>query len=127
MPSRKPVPSEHAEQVLVVDYVRVKYPSAFPFLFAVPNGAYKSHVSARRFKAEGLSPGYPDLAIDLPVGDFHGLRIEMKRSRGAATSPEQLAWIARLRSVGYAAHICRGATEAINVIDAYLAGRILAP
>ena len=91
---RQQRPSEHQEQCAVIDYVRARYPSFAPYLFAVPNGARTAWTTAKRLKDEGLSKGYPDLGLDYPMGGYHGLRIEMKRRRGSRgarprTSPEQ--------------------------------------
>ena len=113
-------PSESAEQATFVAYVKLKYPTLAPYLFAIPNGAYKSMSARMKFKREGLSPGYPDLGLDLPVGRFHGLRIEMKRKVGSVVSQEQADWIARLNDADYCARICKGADAAIAVLEQYL-------
>ena len=122
-----PRPTEHAEQVAFVAYVRAAHPIYAKFLAAVPNGGMRAMKTAKRLKAEGVSPGYPDLLLDYSVGNYHGLRIEMKRARGSRggaagsdTTDEQDAWIARLRHQGYAVAVCHGADEAIETFEQYI-------
>lgn len=130
---RKAVPTEWQEQVAVVDWadrltisVNGEPHRLGAFLYAVPNGsilggdAKLRAIQVGRLKRAGMRPGVLDLVLDLPRGPFHGLRLEMKRHGGRA-SPEQREWLARLRSVGFDAHVAEGAEEAIAIIQAYLA------
>ena len=108
------IPSEHDEQVVVckwLDLIGVTY-------FAVPNGSNKSFTAQRKFKAEGLKAGVPDLVVLLEGGK--SLFIEMKRVKLSTTSKEQKEWQKRLKVLGFSAHICKGAGEAIDTIEKYL-------
>lgn len=107
------VPSEHDEQVVVckwLDLLGVTY-------YAVPNGSNKSLTAQRKFKAEGLKAGVPDMVILLEGG--RSVYIEMKRVKGSTTSKEQKEWQERLRVLGFSAHICKGASEAIKAIESH--------
>lgn len=115
------VPSEHDEQAQLVQMVEMAFPAMSALLFAIPNGANKGPVARLRFKAEGLRPGVPDMFFALPVGQYHGLFIEMKRRRGGTVSPEQKAYIEALRAQGYRAEVCKGCDEALAVMREYLA------
>lgn len=78
---------EHQLQVWVVDLLRkAAYPGVL--WYAVPNGAYKSHAAAAKFKAEGLRAGVADLAL---VIDGQPAFLELKSSKGRQ-SPEQKAF-----------------------------------
>jgi hypothetical protein len=121
------VPSEHAEQVRFVQFVRARYSWFFQFLTAVPNGGYRAMKTARALQLEGVSPGFPDLFLAYPLGQYAGLMIEMKRSKQGRTSPEQADWYTRLNHAGYAAHICAGADAAIQVFEEYVRGAPLRP
>ncbi len=100
--------------------------SALDLLFAIPNaggfsGGFKANVvRVANLRREGVRPGVPDLMLAMPVGEWHGLFIEMKRARGGVTSPEQKAFIANLRAVGYLAGVCKGFDEARAAVEAYL-------
>ena len=69
----------------------------------------------------GLSPGFPDLFLFVPVAPFSGLAIEMKTSIGKVSDAQEW-WIERLQEQGYDARVCRGAEQAIDVILRYLRG-----
>lgn len=111
------IPSEHEEQVKVIAFCR-QYP-LLANVFAIPNGGKRSMVAAMNAKAEGLTPGVPDLFVPFPNGQYHGLFIEMKRLKGGVLSLEQKVMIARLNSAGYLAVVCKGHLEAIDVLCKY--------
>ena len=116
--------TEHEEQVALMRLVEMhkgRWPE-LGMLFAVPNGGDRNVIVARKLKAEGVKRGVPDLCLCLPRGGYHGLFIELKRQKGGVTSPEQKAWIAALRGQGYRAEVCKGATEAWDVIREYMRG-----
>ncbi len=117
---------EHRIQVALFKWA--KYASArhsgLKLLFAVPNGGARDAVTGAMLKAEGVRPGVPDMFLPLPVGDYHGLFIELKTARGRPT-PEQREWLMRLRHRGYAAVLCRGLDAAIETITRYLNGQPL--
>lgn len=92
-------------------------------LAAVPNGGQRSKIEAGIMKAEGVRAGYPDLLLDLARGNWHGLRIELKRSAAAGpskVSPEQRERIERLEGQGYKAVVCRGWDSARAIIEWYV-------
>jgi hypothetical protein len=112
------IPTEHEEQCAVIALAD-QHPIA-KHLFAIPNGANKSPATAAKFKREGLRAGYPDLGLDVARRGYHGLRIEMKRSKGGVVSENQSHWFAFLTDQGYCCKLCRGAEEAIEVLEWYL-------
>ena len=113
-----PVPTEHQEQAAVIAWCDQHRETKH--IFAIPNGCHKSMPSAAKFRREGLRKGIPDLMVPVARSGFHGLFIEMKRTKGSVTSAEQLAWFSVLRREGYAAYACKGAADAIAVIELYL-------
>ena len=123
--------SEHQEQVLLFQWASLNeaiYPE-LKNLFAVPNGGKRPQKrgsngkmyspTAVRLKAEGLKAGVPDVFLDVPKGNYHGLRIEMKYGKNT-TTPEQKNWIERLSKYGYYVAICHSFEEAQSIILAYL-------
>ena len=114
--------TEHEEQVALMRLVemhRGRWPE-LGLLFAVPNGSERNAIVGRKLKAEGVKKGVPDLCLPVPRGEHHGLFVELKKQGRSTTSPEQKAWIAALRALGYRAEVCKGATEAWNVIREYM-------
>ena len=116
------IPTEHDEQVTVIQYCDVKKIT----VFAVPNGAHLSGGIKSRarqmnsLKAEGLRSGILDLMIPIASNGYHGMFIEMKRQEGGKVSEEQKAWIKLLNENGYRAVVCKGAKAAISEIEIYM-------
>lgn len=107
------IPTEHEEQREVVMWFRRKYGTIR--IFAIPNGGFRSRATAARLKAEGVSPGVPDLFVPK-----HLLWIEMKRLKGGKLSPEQRNWQRYL--VDDCQHtwmVCHGADDAKAQISAF--------
>ena len=118
------IPSEPDEQVAIfswADTLRNRYP-ALQMMYAIPNGSYKSKMSARKFAAEGLKSGVPDICLPVPSADgqYHSLYIELKRRKGGKLSDTQRQWIGSLQFYGNRAHVAKGADEAIDIIKDYL-------
>lgn len=81
---------------------------------------------------------YPDLFIPKPVGEFHGLYLELKKPEetvilkdGTITKDkhirEQLQVLVDLFHLGYGAAMVRGHKEAKQAIEDYLNGRPVFP
>lgn len=89
------VPTEHQEQVTLFKWIdedaRHLHPE-FGYIFAIPNGGYRTPAAAGKAKAEGQRPGYPDIAWDLPRGSYTGFRGELKRVVKGTVSPLQQEW-----------------------------------
>lgn len=88
-----------------------------------PNETYtKSWKQKATNKALGVSAGIPDLFVVIEGVGLVG--IEMKRIKGSTTSQAQKDWQAVLNTIpSIEVHICRGADEAIRVIESYLPAR----
>lgn len=111
-------PSEHMAQTCLVAWAQRTYPDC-P-IFAIPNGGSRHKAEAARLKAEGVRAGVPDLFLPVARHGFHGLFIELKTATGRP-SKEQLEWLDRLATEGYAASLCRGFDAARETIADYLA------
>lgn len=105
----KPIPTEHAEQVCFVQWFKLKFPNVR--IAAIPNGGFRHQATAKAMKAEGQSPGFPDLFIP-----EWRMFIEMKRSKGGSVSPEQKEWLGYLESHGYRCFVCKGFEQAKDVV-----------
>ena len=96
--------TEHEEQRELVQWIRQ---ACGVRVFAVPNGGLRGIAAAGRLKAEGVSPGVPDLFIPAWL-----LWIEMKREKGSVLSPEQRDWHAYLTGLGHHVIVGRGQEDA---------------
>lgn len=120
---RSPIRDEHTEQVRffeLVDLYSQRYPE-LKNIYAVPNGSLRNLVVAKKLKSEGVRPGVPDIIVDVPRQNYHGLRIEMKRSDGGkGLSEAQAGWFKRLTENGYLCHQANGYRDAWGVLCWYL-------
>jgi hypothetical protein len=104
------------------------------WLFAIPNGGDRNVTVAGKLKAEGVKKGVSDLFLSVPVGDFHGLYIEMKRpedkargQRKGELTKEQRGWLDDMAGLGYKTEVCYTADEAWKVTMSYIAPLYAAP
>lgn len=109
------IPTEDTEQQTFVAYLELR---GLTFT-AIPNSTYTTSWSVKnRNKAMGVRAGFPDMAVVLPGVGL--LCIELKRTKGGVISPAQEAWITALNTCpGVAAHVCKGASECITVLESY--------
>jgi VRR-NUC domain len=112
----KEMPTEAQEQAALVRWMTLKRIR----FFAIPNDGKRTIAEGARFKRCGMIRGVPDLCIPIPSGSYHGCFIELKRRKGGRLSPEQVEWLAFLRSQNYYADFAFGFEEAKNIIEAYL-------
>lgn len=94
-PRKNASPTEHEEQRKLFTWIDEEarpHQPEFGFIFAVPNGAYRSPSVAGKSKAEGQRPGYFDIGWDLQRGRYAGFRGELKRQHGGSLSPLQQEW-----------------------------------
>lgn len=112
---------ETDEQSALIEWSKL-HPICAQYLFAIPNGGYRSKETARRLKKEGVKKGVSDLFLSYPTKGKHGLYIELKRKNPTCSriTPEQQEWIVKTRMVGYVAEVCYGWEHAVNVIQNYL-------
>lgn len=107
------VPSESIEQIAFVSWFRATFPSVK--IAAIPNGGYRHPATAQRLKAEGASPGVPDLMIP-----EWRLWIEFKRRKGGRLSPDQKDWRDYLiNECGDSWIMAKGAEEAVKLTLAF--------
>lgn len=116
------VPTEDEEQMALINWARMAA-GALPelrLLFHIPNGGSRGKAEAGRFRAMGVKSGVPDLFLPVARGPWHGLFVELKRTKGGRVSSEQAAWIRDLGAQGYCAAVCYGWEDARREIERYL-------
>lgn len=115
-------PEESAGRMLVEWIDLVVLPNGLrPGLFFMhtPNGLARNATEGGIFKAQGLRKGWPDYSLDLPVGRYHGFRLELKAENGNKPSAEQLDILARLESVGYKCGVAWGFDDGKQQLEHY--------
>jgi len=117
-----PAPTEAKEQKKLFDWVALsmgRWPE-LKHLHHSPNGGRRDPKTGRSLKEQGTRAGYPDLCLNYARGIYHGLFIELKRTKGSVVSPAQKGWLEWLNANGNCAVVCYGAKEAIETIEKYL-------
>lgn len=122
------VPYENDEQMTVIQWARANRHlyKELELLHHIPNGGKRGEREAARLKAQGVKAGVPDLCLPVPRGGYHGLYIEMKRREHGTVSEHQKKWLKALHEQGYCVSVCRGADEAIRLIEMYLLHKLRA-
>lgn len=82
----------------------------------------------KKLKAMGLSAGYWDYDIYIPVKDLDGIistyelvKIEMKRFKGGTVSQQQKDWQKIYEATGIPCKICKGFDDAKQFVEACMA------
>ena len=120
---------EHDIQVQCVNWFAYYFPDYEPYFWSTPSGGYRSLKTAKAMKAEGQKAGVPDLFLAYPAKGYHGLFIEMKKSRigkkgrivdKGKTSEAQERRMAALMEVGYLCVVCYSFDQFKDTIKHYL-------
>jgi hypothetical protein len=117
---KPPIPLEHDEQVALTGWLEAK---KLKFT-SIPNAAKRSYKLANYLHSEGFRVGIADMVVFVPRPApkyAKALFIEMKRTKGGVTSPEQAEWIDCLNKVpGVSAAVCKGFEEARAFVEGFL-------
>ena len=112
------VPSEHQEQVRVVEWCR----DHGLLVMSIPNGANLHPRERSKLMAEGLCKGAADLLLLTPppaAPGVHMVGVEMKRRAGGVLSPAQRDWIASVADMPWwRVLVCAGARDAVEQLRA---------
>ena len=120
--------SEHEEQVAVIDWknAHIYQRPCLEWLHSSLNGIPLAGSAKTRgriinyMKAEGMTPGVPDLFLPFPAKGYHGLYIEMKKDDKGKPSEGQVDFLEYAEGVGYLCHLAGGAAHAVEAIKDYL-------
>lgn len=85
-----------------------------------PNEGKRSPILGAKLRRMGVSRGFPDIEIPIPIKPYHGFYIELKRIGGKLTQ-EQQEWLEYLRAQGYYAEAAYGLTHAQQLVANYIA------
>lgn len=115
---------EHDLQCSIVQWAKLherQHPE-LKWLYAIPNGSYKSAKSAKEFQEEGLKSGVPDLCLPVPRGGHGALYIELKSKQGKV-SETQRHWLNGLIKLGNLCLVANTYERVTQVIIDYLKGK----
>lgn len=110
MKTKTIIPSEHNEQVMLINWFKMQYKQYI--IFAIPNGGNRNVFEAKKLKDEGVLAGIPDLQI---IADNKVIFVEMKTRKGKL-SKVQKDLIPKIRKLGIDVIIGYGFEDAKNKI-----------
>lgn len=126
------VPTEEDECIAFYDWVQLQ-PDIRRDVFHIKNGGSlkKKQVSSKgqiklislegkRLKRMGVKKGVFDYFMQIPNRYYHGLYIEVKRTKFYVISQEQKDFQVQAIARGFAALFCFGADHAIRAVKEYL-------
>ena len=118
-------PLESVEQAAIFKHaaIRARADPRWGMLFAIPNGKAASSIrEAVNAKRTGLKRGVPDMFLAVPVGEWHGMFVELKRIDGSLSDikSDQADWLQRLQNAGYQTVVAFGWKAAVAEIEWYL-------
>ncbi len=113
--------TERQECIALVQWANANYKTRGR-LIHIPNEGKRSRITGSLLKLMGLIPGCSDYFLAVPTEHYHGLFLEMKRSKKpkARPSPNQLRFIEHMRDNKYHGSVCWGARDAVTLIEQYL-------
>lgn len=125
--------SEAELQKQVAIYIRMQYPDVI-FHSDFGSGVKLTPWQARMQKMQnGGRRAWPDMMIAEPIGNYHGLFIELKREGtrlkkqngewASSHIAEQNIMLNELSNKGYKAEFAIGFEQALDLIDDYLGGK----
>lgn len=98
-----------------------------------PNEGKRSRITGHNLKRQGMKPGFPDVLVFTPpshVDDLpecamppargqavKGTAIELKRRKGGQLQASQREWLNLLHRMGWVTAVCKGADEAIELLQ----------
>jgi len=113
--------SESNHQITFIQWCKrntIQYPE-LDLIFWIRNESRSKKVRIMG-KLMGIKPGIPDLLLPVARRTFHGLFIEMKKSKKEKLNPDQIKMKNKLSAQGYAVTRADNSEEAIDIIKSYL-------
>lgn len=117
-------PKETPEQKNLNSHCSKIWPKLSPMMYHIVNesGGTGSAQYGAQLNKLGRKKGVPDWPVMIPSNGYHGLYVELKRSRkvDSSTSKEQKEFLLMAESLGYKCVIAYGYKAALKSIEEYL-------
>lgn len=127
MKNNSVIPTEEEEQIAFVQWCRLHGIVTEHASNEIGGSISAMKAKAMKNKRMGTTAGFPDLLLFIPIlgatGEldaYQPLAIEMKRQKGSRVSPEQKEWLKILEMAGIPSAVCKGAKDAVKLVEAML-------
>lgn len=121
MPKSSRRTSEDDICIAFVQWFYLRYPKYKGLLFHIPNGGKRSWREGVLFRKLGVRAGVSDYCLIKPIGDYHGMYLEVKSLKGRL-SDVQSSFLSDASEQEYHTAVAYGFDECIAAIDKYLSG-----
>jgi len=116
---------DHQEKIFEWANAHLEEYPELELIYANMNGVRRSKRYTAKLKRRGMKSGIPDMFLPISRHGFHGLYIELKRPKTKShakgvLSPTQKKWVKNLNNHGYAAKICYGWDDTVQLLKYYL-------
>lgn len=106
-----------------VAWFRRTYPNIEQLFFAVPNGGARNAWTAKIMKDEGVRSGVADLILQVPIGGYASLCIEMKTPKGKQ-SKRQKEYERKAKEMKNKYVVCHSLEEFQKTVTEYIKGSL---
>ena len=118
--------SEYVLQCQCIQWLRWQYPDVL--FTSVPAGMKAHKIHAIKMKMMGYNKGYPDICIEEPRANYHGMRVELKTEeyrnrKNGGLSTDQIWWIDQLQKRAYWVKVCYNLDEFVEAVTDYMTMR----
>jgi hypothetical protein len=118
--------SEAQIQAACVIWFKNEFRQVRDLLYMVHNDGKKNPIQASQDLARGLTKGIPDLSLDIPNGEHHGLKIELKKP-GEKPRPEQVRIHTLMQQMGYRVELIDNVEDFKKLILNYVPAHLIPP
>jgi hypothetical protein len=118
---------EKYEQIDLNAHCKIQFPNEYPMMWHTVNeGGTGGAKYGAELKKYGRKSGVPDWIVMVPIGNHHGLYVELKRSFTKDSKPkkEQIEFLVSAENLGYCCIVAYGFRAALIAINDYLTGEL---
>jgi hypothetical protein len=109
-------------QIAWIEWLNLQYPHLAKYALHVPNGGKMSIWKGQYLKRMGVQAGVADILFMWPHGEYHGLWLEFKSSKGKQSEAQE-AFELRCHVVNYCYKLVRSLDDAIKAFNKYIGGK----
>ena len=105
------------------NYIKGKYPYLHYLSYHVANEGFRGAIGGAVNTGKGVTAGLCDYYVDVPSGEFFGLRIEIKKlGKKVEHGSDQYFCHRKLRLCGYRVEVVDNVGDGVRVFEDYMVG-----
>jgi hypothetical protein len=105
------------------NYIKGKHPYLHYLAYHVANEGFRGEIGGAINTGKGVTAGLCDYYVDVPSGEFFGLRIEIKKlGKKVEHGSDQYFCHRKLRLCGYRVEVVDNVGDGVRVFEEYMFG-----